>query len=146
MVILMKNKHLCVFVLFFFRYLQADLETYDLRDLKSVFDVIMIDPPLEEYQRRCPGRTFSWRPWEWDEVSFFDIYPNFSRLYFIFLFLVMTLSIFHFSCPYLKLLAIYINFSIRFFFNSSFLGVLGVSSFRRFSLNVSAEGRFYPLI
>ncbi len=52
-----------------YRYLQADLETFDLRDLKSVFDVILIDPPLEEYQRRCPGRTFSWRPWEWDEVA-----------------------------------------------------------------------------
>ena len=38
-------------------------------DLKSVFDVILIDPPLEEYQRRCPGRTFNWRPWEWEEVS-----------------------------------------------------------------------------
>ena len=45
-----------------------DLETYDMRDLKSVFDVILIDPPLEEYQRRCPGRTFNWRPWDWDEV------------------------------------------------------------------------------
>ena len=52
-----------------FRYLQADLENYDLVDLKSVFDVILIDPPLEEYQRRCPGRTFNWKPWEWEEVS-----------------------------------------------------------------------------
>ena len=51
------------------RYLQADLENYDLVDLKSVFDVILIDPPLQEYQRRCPGRTFNWRPWEWEEVS-----------------------------------------------------------------------------
>jgi len=54
-------------------YLQADLENYDLVDLKSVFDVILIDPPLQEYQRRCPGRTFNWRPWEWEEIMKLDI-------------------------------------------------------------------------
>ena len=63
--------HTILNITLIFRYLQADLENYDLVDLKSVFDVILIDPPLEEYQRRCPGRTFNWKPWEWEEVSFY---------------------------------------------------------------------------
>jgi len=49
-------------------YLQCDLETFDLTELQYQFDVCMIDPPLEEYQRRCPGLTFNWSPWRWDEI------------------------------------------------------------------------------
>eukprot|EP00794_Sanderia_malayensis_P016688 gene16688-18382_t len=66
-------------------YLQADLETFDLRELKSVFDVILIDPPLEEYQRRCPGRTFNWRPWEWDEIMKLEIGEVAAQRSFVFL-------------------------------------------------------------
>lgn len=42
---------------------------FDLDDLECKFDVVYIDPPLEEYQRRASGTTFSWKPWTWDEVS-----------------------------------------------------------------------------
>lgn len=54
-------------------YLQCDLDTFDLVDLKYKFDVILIEPPLEEYQRRCPGLMFNWRPWQWDEIIKLDV-------------------------------------------------------------------------
>ena len=50
-----------------FRYLKCDLETFDLRDLESKFDVILIEPPLEEYQRSL-GVTYD-KYWGWDMVS-----------------------------------------------------------------------------
>ena len=49
-------------------YLNCDLRTFDLSTLGSKFDVILIDPPLEEYQRRASGINFTWTPWEWEEV------------------------------------------------------------------------------
>jgi len=49
------------------RYLKCDLETFDLRDLESKFDVILIEPPLEEYQRTL-GVTYD-KYWSWDMVS-----------------------------------------------------------------------------
>ncbi|KAG9337094.1 hypothetical protein JZ751_029762 [Albula glossodonta] len=36
-------------------YLQADPETFDLRELKCKFDVILLEPPLEEYYREKWG-------------------------------------------------------------------------------------------
>ncbi|UYV61870.1 METTL14 [Cordylochernes scorpioides] len=33
-------------------YLKADLMTFDLRQLRCEFDVILVEPPLEEYQKR----------------------------------------------------------------------------------------------
>lgn len=50
------------------RYLQADLENFDLRDLKCKFDVILLEPPLEEYYRES-GIIASERFWTWDDVS-----------------------------------------------------------------------------
>ena len=32
-------------------YLKCDLENYDLKQLNTKFDVILIEPPLEEYSR-----------------------------------------------------------------------------------------------
>jgi mRNA (2'-O-methyladenosine-N6-)-methyltransferase len=51
-------------------YLKCDLETFDLKSLDMKFDVILVNPPLEEYQRRASGVTFSQRPWRWEEVKF----------------------------------------------------------------------------
>lgn len=51
------------------RYLQCDLDVFDLDDLECKFDVVYIDPPLEEYQRRASGTAFNWKPWTWEEVS-----------------------------------------------------------------------------
>ena len=56
-----------------FRYLQCDMENFSLTELNCEFDSIIIDPPLEEYQRRCPGLMFNWRPWHWDEIIRLEI-------------------------------------------------------------------------
>ena len=50
-------------------YLQSDTKTFDFSSLGVKFDVILLEPPLEEYQRRASGVTFSWSPWDWEEVS-----------------------------------------------------------------------------
>ncbi|KAG7256395.1 hypothetical protein CRUP_016921 [Coryphaenoides rupestris] len=48
-------------------YLQADPEHFDLRDLKCKFDVILLEPPLEEYYRES-GISHTERFWTWDDV------------------------------------------------------------------------------
>lgn len=50
-----------------FRYLQADPEHFDLKDLKCKFDVILLEPPLEEYYRES-GISHTERFWTWDDV------------------------------------------------------------------------------
>ena len=50
-------------------YLKVDdLTTFDLTGLGVKFDVILIEPPLEEYQRRASGITFSWQPWDFEDI------------------------------------------------------------------------------
>ena len=49
-------------------YLQTDLKSFDFSSLGVKFDVLLLEPPLEEYQRRASGVNFSWSPWEWEEV------------------------------------------------------------------------------
>jgi len=56
-----------MWLLLLVRYLKCDLETFDLRDLESKFDVILIEPPLEEYQRTL-GVAYD-KYWSWDMVS-----------------------------------------------------------------------------
>lgn len=51
----------------FCRYLQADPEHFDLQDLKCKFDVILLEPPLEEYYRES-GISHTERFWTWDDV------------------------------------------------------------------------------
>ncbi|XP_043917593.1 N6-adenosine-methyltransferase non-catalytic subunit [Protopterus annectens] len=48
-------------------YLQADLETFDLRELKCKFDVILLEPPLEEYYRET-GMTATEKCWSWNDI------------------------------------------------------------------------------
>lgn len=50
-------------------YIQCDLSTYDLRNVGNRFDVILIDAPLEEYQRRAPDVIFDHRPWTFDQIG-----------------------------------------------------------------------------
>ncbi|XP_078116968.1 N(6)-adenosine-methyltransferase non-catalytic subunit METTL14 isoform X2 [Sander vitreus] len=47
-------------------YLQADPEHFDLQDLKCKFDVILLEPPLEEYYRES-GISHTERFWTWDD-------------------------------------------------------------------------------
>ncbi|KXJ18842.1 N6-adenosine-methyltransferase non-catalytic subunit [Exaiptasia diaphana] len=66
-------------------YLRADLMTYDVAELDCKFDVILIDPPLEEYQRRDAGVSFNWKPWSWDEIMKLDVEEVAAQRSFIFL-------------------------------------------------------------
>ena len=51
------------------QYLPGDLHTLDLRStLKTDFDIIYIDPPLEEYERRAPG-VYTSKTWSWEQIS-----------------------------------------------------------------------------
>ncbi|TNN07764.1 N6-adenosine-methyltransferase non-catalytic subunit isoform 1 [Schistosoma japonicum] len=52
-------------------YLCADLRTFDLNELDSKFDVILIEPPLEEYHR-MNGAVFD-QYWNWDEIERLEI-------------------------------------------------------------------------
>ncbi|CAH8619826.1 unnamed protein product [Dicrocoelium dendriticum] len=52
-------------------YLQADLKTFDLTKLKTKFDVVLIEPPLEEYHR-MNGALFD-QHWTWDEIERLEI-------------------------------------------------------------------------
>ena len=36
--------------------------------LKTDFDIVYIDPPLEEYERRAPG-VFISKTWTWEEIA-----------------------------------------------------------------------------
>ena len=63
-------KCICIEMFTVCRYLKCDMYDYNLSDLGQRFDVIYIDPPLEEYQRRVSGINFSQKPWGFEEVSF----------------------------------------------------------------------------
>lgn len=64
-------------------FLQADLKTFDLKTIGTKFDVILIEPPLEEYGRDASGseRVF----WNWDEILNLDIDNIAAHRSFIFL-------------------------------------------------------------
>ena len=57
-----------VYVYIIFRYLKCDLEAFELSELDSRFDVILLEPPLKEYQR-AQGAVFD-KYWDWDEVCY----------------------------------------------------------------------------
>ncbi|RUS19974.1 methyltransferase-like protein 14 [Endogone sp. FLAS-F59071] len=51
-------------------YLKADLRNFELKSLQCKFDVILIDPPLEEYCRRSPmtaGKSHDY--WAYEEIA-----------------------------------------------------------------------------
>ncbi|XP_060078609.1 N6-adenosine-methyltransferase non-catalytic subunit-like [Ylistrum balloti] len=52
-------------------YLQCDLDHFDLGSLGCKFDVILVEPPLEEYQR-SNGAVYD-RFWSWDEIERLDV-------------------------------------------------------------------------
>lgn len=49
-------------------YLKADLRSFDLKDLGGKFDVILVEPPLEEYQRSLGVTNVDF--FSWDQVVF----------------------------------------------------------------------------
>ncbi|XP_062547469.1 N6-adenosine-methyltransferase non-catalytic subunit [Armigeres subalbatus] len=68
-------------------YLRADLKSFDLKALGTKFDVILIEPPLEEYARGGAAvaagapRNF----WSWDEILALDIGEVAAHRSFVFL-------------------------------------------------------------
>lgn len=48
-------------------FLKCDLNTYDFKDLNMQFDVILVEPPLEEYQQTI---GYSAKLWNWNQVVF----------------------------------------------------------------------------
>ncbi|XP_065826406.1 N6-adenosine-methyltransferase non-catalytic subunit-like [Oscarella lobularis] len=49
-------------------YLKCDLEAFDLKSIDVKFDVIYVNPPLEEYHRRASGVVVNQKPWQWEDV------------------------------------------------------------------------------
>lgn len=64
-------------------YLKCDLETFDFRELHCKFDVILVEAPLEEYQRTY-GMT-NMKFWTWEEIMKLEIEEITSCRSFIFL-------------------------------------------------------------
>lgn len=65
-------------------YLKADLKSFDLNSLGTKFDVILIEPPLEEYFRGAVSgapKNF----WSWDEILNLDIAEVAAHRSFVFL-------------------------------------------------------------
>lgn len=58
-------------------YLQADLKAFDLKSLGSKFDVILIEPPLEEFNKN----NF----WHWNEILNLEIESIAAHRSFVFL-------------------------------------------------------------
>jgi len=64
-------------------YFKADLKTFDLKNLGEKFDVLLLEPPLEEYRGTTPqtGGNF----WNWDEILNLEIEAIASHRSFVFL-------------------------------------------------------------
>lgn len=56
-------------------YLKADLRTLPLNveTFGTKFDVILVDPPWEEYQRRAPGLLAETEVWTWQQIRDLEI-------------------------------------------------------------------------
>ncbi|TMW53226.1 hypothetical protein DOY81_001702 [Sarcophaga bullata] len=70
-------------------YLKADLKALDIKTLGTKFDVILIEPPLEEYARAAPSvATVGGAPrlfWNWDEILNLDVGEVAAHRSFVFL-------------------------------------------------------------
>lgn len=64
-------------------YLKTDLRTFDLKNLDVKFDVILIEPPLEEYFRGTSSTPGNF--WSWDEILNLEIESVASHRSFVFL-------------------------------------------------------------
>ena len=64
-------------------YLKCDLETFDFKSLDQKFDVILIEPPLEEYARSYGVNNVKF--WDWDKIMALDIAEVAAQRSFVFL-------------------------------------------------------------
>jgi hypothetical protein len=47
-------------------FLKCDLQTFNFKELNNKFDVILVEPPLEEYQRTMGVTNMQF--WSWEQV------------------------------------------------------------------------------
>jgi len=66
-------------------YLKTDLRTFQLNSLPVKFDVILIEPPLEEYQRSRGVTGGDIDFWQWEQIMNLDISSVAAPRSFIFL-------------------------------------------------------------
>lgn len=67
-------------------FLKTDLKpSFDLKNLGIKFDVILIEPPLEEYFRGGSSSTSSGNFWNWEEIMNLEIESIASHRSFVFL-------------------------------------------------------------
>ncbi|XP_022909160.2 N(6)-adenosine-methyltransferase non-catalytic subunit METTL14 [Onthophagus taurus] len=68
-------------------YLKCDLTSFDLKTTltASKFDVILVEPPLEEYQRTTMGSATNRQFWSWDQIMNLDVGEVAAQRSFIFL-------------------------------------------------------------
>lgn len=66
-------------------YLKCDLRTFDLNSIGVKFDVILLTPPLEAYQRQASGVTFPWTPWDWEDIMSLKLEDIAAQRAFVFL-------------------------------------------------------------
>lgn len=67
-------------------YLKADLKTFDLTTMGGKFDVILIEPPLEEYFRGAVVASDAPKNfWSWNEILNLDIAEISAHRSFVFL-------------------------------------------------------------
>nr|QNH91358.1 METTL14 [Bemisia tabaci] len=64
-------------------FLKCDLHNFNLNDLQSKFDVILIEPPLEEYQRTSGISNLPF--WTWEQIMQLDIGEVAAARSFVFL-------------------------------------------------------------
>lgn len=64
-------------------YLKCDLMNYDFKNLNCKFDVILIEPPLDEYQRTMGVTNMQF--WSWDQIMNLDIGEVAAQRSFVFL-------------------------------------------------------------
>jgi len=64
-------------------YIKCDLKTFDLSKLGTKFDIILVDPPWEEYSRRAPDKKREF--WSFEEIGALKIEQLAESPSFIFL-------------------------------------------------------------
>lgn len=64
-------------------YLQCDFNSFDLRELDCKFDVILVEPPLEEYLRTAGVTNIKF--WTWEQIMKLEIEEVAAQRSFIFL-------------------------------------------------------------
>lgn len=89
-------------------YLKTDLLSYNLKELNCKFDVILIEPPLEEYQRTCGATNV--QLWNWDQVSLAWLHHTRLRLSYFKLFFKRMIF------PIKKVKNVFLEYLFNFFY------------------------------